>query len=197
MAWTRDPSPAGGEANTGLAQPRSVEEYYAPPTPGRKGSARRVRRVRLIISALIVAAVVTAGTIIVLALFVPMNYPEHVIISLNAQNQWNESVCIPTESVSNGPQSVKVSFAWTSSDSTPVQLVIYPAWPFSESVPYNVTATSGSGSYLDPGSSYYDNVWLDFVAYGAPTLPTFVNISMSYDVPGHVLGGHAVPAGCI
>jgi hypothetical protein len=126
----------------------------------------------------------------VLALVVPQHFPQHRYVSLNTGNKWNFDVCIPVQS---GTSPTNVTFNWTSSDHAAVRLLVVP-YDMLGSVPpiYNVTGVAGSGSY---GSAQNYNE-MGFIAVGLPTEPAFVNITLSYDLLGHYLGGPSTPSSC-
>jgi hypothetical protein len=144
---------------------------------------------------IVTAIMVVVATFAIFALVVPSQYPQHLKVSLDAGNSWRSTVCIPTGNTYwGGPGSILVSFNWISSGNSPVDLNLSLQNVYPPAAVYNVTATSGSGSYDASGGG--SNVYLVFAATGAPTLPAFVNVTVSYNMPGHVLGGPTVPATC-
>ena len=189
--------PSGVGAYTGVKQPKTPPENYESPIPDDEPTPPRMSRRDLVIFALIVSVLVTVSTILLLTLVVPWNYPQHVSVSLDQGNGWDVHVCIPTAALYSGPGSILVSFAWTTSNRSSVDLVMVPHGYILQDAAYNVTASSGSGSYQATANlEYENNVYLQFIAFGAPALPAFVNVSIAYTVPGHVLGGSSAPGTC-
>jgi hypothetical protein len=178
------------------ARPAGEEDHEQTVLPDEESPPRGMSRLGWVVFVLVVVTLVVVATIIVLAVAVPWEYPQHVSFSLDAGNAWENTVCIPTgDTYWGGPGSILVSFHWGSSDNSPVRLTMgATAGGVPQPVAYNVTASSGSGSYQASGDG--NNVYLAFAAMGAPTLPTFVNVTVSYDMPGHVIGGPAVPGTC-
>lgn len=188
--------PSGVGAYTHVEQPQEPEESYVVPVPEEEEEPEpRIGRVGLVVLVLIVIALVTTATIVVLALFVPMEYPQTINFGLDAENAWENTVCIPTgESYWGGPTSILVSFNWRASTNAQVDVLMAYTGNVLQNAIYNVTAPSGSWSYQ--ASNGGGDTYLEFLARGAPTLPEFVNISMSYNMPGHVIGGPTVPGTC-
>ena len=175
--------PAGEDDHEQKAQP----DKYVPPY--------RTAYVGWLVFLIILAVVVVVATVAVFAWVVPQQYPQHVMVSLDAGNGWKSTVCIPTGNTYwGGPGSLLVSFNWISSDNSPVELNMSLQGAYPPNVLYDATATSGSGSYQAAGGG--GNVYLAFAAAGAPKLPAFVNVTVSYDMPGHVIGGPTVPVTC-
>jgi len=189
--------PVGVGAYTGGEPSEKAPEDLAFPTwpEGTAPPPPRMRRTDFVVFALIVSALVITSTIILLDVAVPREYPQHVSLSLDAGNQWNAYACIPTWSAWGGPGSIEVSFSWTSP--SPADLVMVPHDMILQDAAYNVTGTSGSSSYQATANPQYENnVDLEFVALSEPTMPAFVNISISFDVPGHVLAPPNTPVTC-
>jgi hypothetical protein len=195
MGAGRQWQPAGVGAYTGVEQPeKAPEDLLSPIWPdGQVPPPPRMRRRDIVIFVLIVSALVAVSTVILLAVVVPQEYPQHVSLRLDAANDWKAYACIPTWSGRGGPGSVSVSFNWTSHST--VDLVMVPNDLILQAAVYNVTGTAGSDTYLaTPLTSY--NVDLEFVAFGAPVQPPFVNISVSYNLSGHVLAPPTAPMTC-
>jgi len=183
---------AGGQRPSGIGYGTDQRAEHSPlesTTPwADKGGQRRRRRLRdrrrllTVVIALIVGVIVFA----MLAFVVDVGYPQHPNISLNVGNAWNDTVCIPTASSAS---SVNVTFVWTTSSDSMVRLLVFPwgqgPWTYHGIIIYNGIATGGSGSFVTLSADYY----VVFLATGAPSLPAFVNISLSYTLPGHYLMG--------
>ncbi len=198
MAWVPNPVPAGVGAYSHGEQPENPPENYVSPVPDEKAAPRRGDRVGLVVFAIIVAVVAVTATMLTLTFFVSRDYPEQFTLILYAGNGWNETACISTASASGEPSSTTVSFSWASSNGAPVQLMILtnPGSGGPQSFTYDATAVSGSGSTVATGGPYFDEFYLEFVASGAPVLPPFVNISVSYAAHGHFFGGPYIPGFC-
>ena len=188
--------PAGVGEYTHVKQPNQPEESYVPPVPDEKPPSPRMGRIGWVVLILIVAVLVTTVTIVLLAWVVPWEYPQHVTVRLDSGNHWDDAACIPTWAQYSGPGSIQVSFNWTSPST--VDLVMVPHNLIIEEAAYNVTGTSGSGSYQATANVQQgeNNVDMEFIGLNAPVMPAFVNISVSYDVPGHVLGSPSTPLTC-
>jgi hypothetical protein len=137
-----------------------------------------------VLAVVAVGLVVIVSVIGVLAFVVVEHYPQQRNISLDAADRWSATVCIP---VPNDGSSLNVTFSWTTSNGAVVRMLEGPLFSWT----YNVTAAAGTGWV----SVHTEVNWAQFGAVGAPTLPEFVNITLSYDAPGHYLGGPAVD-GC-
>lgn len=189
---------AGGQRPSGIGYTRDGPPKQSPlespaPWSDKEDQPRRMRpRRRKFLLAILIALVIVASVIAVLAFVVVAQYPQHQSISLNAGDDWKSPVCIPVP-VNGG--STNVTFDWTTSSPSMVLLQVVP-WGSNESglypPVYDVIAAGGSGSFLSTKTSFV----LDFAATGAPTLPAFVNITLSYDVPGHMIGGPTSDTSC-
>ena len=177
------------------SRPAGEEHPEVTSLPDEDVPPRRTGYVSWLMFVIIMAVVVVVATFAVFAWVVPRQYPQHIVVSLDAGNGWRSTVCIPTGNTYwGGPGSILVSFSWRSSDNSPVDVDMSLQNVYPPSAAYNVTAPSGSGSYDASGGG--SNVYLVFAATGTPTLPTFVNVTVSYNMPGHVLGGPTAPATC-
>jgi hypothetical protein len=138
--------------------------------------------------------------ILLLALVVPAQYPEHQTLTLDSA-AWHQTVCVPDETQFGGV-TTNVSFTWWTPNPSPITLqasyIVWPAGAFQPSnlVVYSDAGTSGSGWYTSgpyPANSGSEN--FDVIAGPGPLVtPVYVNIS--YVLPGHVLGGPATVPGC-
>lgn len=180
---------AGGQRPSGVGYTHDQPPKYSPlesPAPWTDKRGQRRRRPSLkvwVLLAIAIVLVIVASVIGVLAFVVVVNYPQQQNVNLGAGNDWNSTVCI---SVPTDGSSTNVTFSWTTSPSTIVSLEAV-SWGHNLgwSLVYDAIATTGSGTYIATGSDYF----LAFNATGVPTLPAFVHISLSYDVPGHIIGG--------
>ena len=147
----------------------------------------------VVVVVLVIVAIVAGSVIVVLTLYVPQEYLEHQYLSLSESNGWRSGVCIPVD-----PDSVpiNVSFSWTTSDHSVVQLWAGFDLPWTQdpayAPAYAATASQGSG-WIETGST---DTSMQFEAVGTPALPPYVNITLSYDVPGHYLIGPSTPTSC-
>jgi len=163
-----------------------------PPPLGRRA------RVFLILAVVLVAVVVV---IAMLAFVVPEQYPEHQTLTLNSELGWHQSVCVPDETQFGGV-TTNVSFRWWTPNPSPVILqASYTVWPAGSLEPgnqvvYSGAGTSGSGWYTsgpypgNAGSEYFDAI----AGLGPLVSPVYVNIS--YELPGHYLGGPSTVPYC-
>jgi hypothetical protein len=183
--------PEGVGAYARGQQPERAPEDHVTPLEDTGGlPGRGLSHVGLALLVVAVVLIVIASVIGILALVVVVQYPQHQTLSLNSRNGWNGEVSIP---VPMDGSAVNVRFNWTASDHSMVRLQAIP-WgqPTFYSPVYNVTATAGSGWYLSTSTTCV----MGFVAVGTPTLPPFVNITLSYDMSGHYLGGPGSGTGC-
>jgi len=177
------------------SHPAGEEDREQTSLPDEDVPPRRTGYVGWLVFVIVMAIAVVVATVAVFALVVPWNYPQHIKFSLDAGNGWKNTVCIPTGNTYwGGPGSILVSFNWISSGNSPVNLNMSLPNVYPPSAVYSVSAPAGSGSYDASGGG--SNVYLVFTAAGAPTLPAYVNVTVSYNMPGHILGGPTVPATC-
>jgi len=200
--------PMGVGAYTGADQPTiPADDGHLPPLedkpvpPGAPVPPRRpLGRGFLAILVLVVALVVAVGVIAMFAFVVPAQYAEHQTLTLNSEQGWRQSVCVPTWSLP-GWVTTHVSFAWRTGGPYPVTLpASYAAWPAWVLAPihqivYNATGSSGSGWYLSgpyPGNSGTE----EFAAVGASNPSDSVTVTISYEGAGHYLGGPSLSPTC-
>ena len=138
----------------------------------------------------VIALAVCLVVVAVLWDVVPQSYSEHQTITLSFQQSppWRSSICIPG-TTSGSLNYTNVSFTWATNNSAVVDLVVWPSGNNPGQFVYNVTASSGSGWYSSQGTEY-------FAVFGTPSLSTVVTVSLSYTLPGHVLGGSIVNPTC-
>jgi len=177
------------------SRPAGEEDREQTSPPDEEVPPRHTAYVGWLVFVIVMAIVVVVAIFAVFALVVPWQYPQHLKVSLDVGNGWRSTVCIPTGNTYwGGPGSILVSFNWISSGNSAADLNMSLPNTYPTDVLYNVTAVSGSGSYQASGGG--GNVYLAFAAAGAPRLPAFVNITVSYDMPGHVIGGPTVSGTC-
>ena len=190
MAGIGGARPAGVGAYTHAPQPEQAPDEYVTPVEDR-GSPDRPGpgRLALVIIALAVVLVVIVATFVVLAVVVPMNYSHQQHLTLDSGNDWNAAACVPEGADGS---STNVAFTWATNDGTTVRLQLVPYdMPQWVSPIYNVTGASGVGSYPSNQTDYD----MGFLVFGAPNLPGFVDVTLSYALAGHYLGG-SPPAYC-
>jgi hypothetical protein len=150
----------------------------------------------------IVVLVVALGVVAILAFAVPAQYPQHATLTLDSAQGWHQPFCVPYEDAF-GTVTTNVSFTWSTGgpDSATLQ-VSFIVWPGGAPNPinqvvYNATAASGSGWYISPPANSYTEGWAYFAASGlsSPSISA-VTVNITYDLPGHYLGGTPEVSGC-
>jgi hypothetical protein len=138
----------------------------------------------------VVAVVVIVVVLVVLWYVVPKQFAEERTLSLNYEQNppWRTSICIPG-TTSGNPDYTTVSFNWTTSPAQRVTLVIWPSGNIPDQSVYNMTASSGNGSYSSQGTEY-------FSAFGVTNVAVVVTIDISYALPGHYFGGPIAGPNC-
>ncbi len=200
--------PMGVGAYTGADQPTvpaddgwatPVEDKPVPPgtpapPPPRLG---RTARVILVLVVVLVAALAVVAT---LAFVVPAQYPEHQTLTLDSELGWHQGVCVPDETLS-GSVTTNVSFTWSTPGTSPVTVqASYTVWPAGSPGPasqvvYSGSGTSGSGWYTSGPYPGNDGVeFFDALPVSGPISQVYVNIS--YELPGHYLGGPSTGPPC-
>lgn len=119
---------------------------------------------------------------LVVALEVPVRYQETPSLVLNARDDWTSCLCIPLQ----GTTTTNVSFVWTSGGTGYATLVAFPlSWGSpSKGTDYNVTASSGNGSFL---SGPKNGGMEEFYVEGTPLTSLSIEVTFSYILSGTLL----------
>jgi hypothetical protein len=185
-------------ADDGWAAP--VEDKPVPPgtpAPSPPPLGRGARAI-LVLAVVLVAALVV---IAMLAFVVPAQYSEHQTLTLDSELGWHQAVCVPDQDLS-GSVTTNVSFTWSTTGTSSVTVrASYTVWPAGSWSPgiqivYNGSGTSGRGWYTSGPYPGNDGVeFFDALGFSGPLIsPVYVNVS--YELPGHYLGGPSTGPPC-
>ena len=146
---------------------------------------------------LLVVLWIILGTVALLAFVVPDQFSERQNFSLDPQNVWTQSVCVPNQGF-YGTFTTNVSFAWSTRSPSSIMFQVsyvsgYRSGPSGLApivkVVYNGSGPSGSGSYVsgpNPGNGAWEEFSMAGILEGSVSS---VSVNLSYVLPGHYIGG--------